>query len=101
MVAEDKAIQAPAFLRDSHPAQQRKGVTTAREARARHSELLTGELEDAAVVEPFAVETAVQVGILVSCRDIDARVWVGVFDAPAAHVDPHLARASLDAQVLE
>jgi hypothetical protein len=63
--------------------------------------LLAAQLEDPSVVVPLAVERAIEVCILVSGGDIDARVWIGVVGAPAAHVDPKLARAPLDAQVLE
>src|SRR4051812_12118137 len=101
MVTEHVAVDTPVFLRHADPSQQRKRVTTAREPRARDPELLSTELQYATVVESLTVKSAVEIGVLVAGGDIDAGVRVGVVDAPAAHVDPQLARASLDAQMLE
>src|SRR6266852_655205 len=101
MVADDEAVETPSFLRDPHPAEQRKRITAAREAWARHYVLLPGELKHAAVVESLAIEAAIQIGIFVSRGDINARVRIGIVDAPRSHVDPQLAGASLYAQMLQ
>src|SRR6266550_2686156 len=101
MVAKRKCIETPSFLRDTDSAQQRQRVSAPREAWARHSELLTGELKHAPIVEAPAIKSPVKIGVLVSGGDIYARVWVGIVGAPAAHVDPQLAGTSLYAEMLK
>ena len=101
MVAQNEAVDAPLFSRHTDSRQQREGITATREARARHAILLASDLQDPAVVESLPVKPAIEIGILVSCRDVGPGVGISVLDAPAAHVDTQLAARPLDAQMLE
>src|SRR4051794_18140525 len=101
MVAERESIEAPAFLRAPDPGHQRKCVAATSKPAAGDAELLPAELQHAAVLEPLSVKPAIEIGVFVTRGDIDPGVWIGVVDAPGAHVYPQLAGTALDAQVLE